>query len=162
MNIYRRLTTTVLVAAALALLTRGAHAQAFEQKINVTFSGPVMVPGKVLPAGSYVFEALQEGSLTRILSADEQHVFATLLTVPTERLKPTEKATIIVGRGPEGSPQRIDSWFYPGDPVGSEFVYSREHPDPITGAISHGMKDVEHLGAHAGAAIVRAGKFVVG
>jgi hypothetical protein len=146
----------------MTLLTPGARGQSLEQKIKVTFSAPVMVPGEVLPAGSYVFEALQEGSLTRILSADEKHVYATLLTVPTERAQPAEEVTVILGRSPEGSPQRIESWFYPGDSVGSEFVYDKQHPDHITGAISHGMKDVEHVGAHAGSAIVRAGKFIVG
>jgi hypothetical protein len=131
----------------MTLLTPGARGQSLEQKIKVTFSAPVMVPG---------------GSLTRILSADEKHVYATLLTVPTERAQPAEEVTVILGRSPEGSPQRIESWFYPGDSVGSEFVYDKQHPDHITGAISHGMKDVEHVGAHAGSAIVRAGKFIVG
>jgi len=173
MNIYRKFTIAAVSAAALALFTPGAKAQLLEQKIAVTFSGPVMVPGEILPAGSYIFEALRDGSVTRILSADEKHVYATLLTMPTESLEPAEKATVILGHGPEGSPQRIESWFFPGFSVGNEFIYMKEHHEKGPSPLSRGMKDVAappeyiavhaaHVGAHAGIAVAHAGKFIVG
>src|SRR6266700_607796 len=65
MNAYRKLTLAALAATALAVLTPNARAQMLEERERVTFSGPVEVPGKVLPAGTYIFEALENGHLTR-------------------------------------------------------------------------------------------------
>src|SRR4249920_3321983 len=93
MNLYRKLTLAALATTVLAVLTPNARAQMLEERERVTFSGPVEVPGVVLPAGSYVFEALENGHLTRILSADATHVYATLFTVPDEQREPVEKAT---------------------------------------------------------------------
>ena len=123
MNANRRLMLVVLTAAVLAVRTPNASAQLLEERIKATFSGPVELPGEVLPAGTYVFEALDNGHLTRILSADEQHVYATLTTVPDERSEPVEKATIVLGENPKGVPKRVEAWFYPGDNVGSDFIY---------------------------------------
>ena len=121
----------------LAVLTPNARAQMLEERERVTFSGPVEVPGEVLPAGSYVFEALENGHLTRILSADETHVYATLFTVPDEQRESVEKATIVLGEGPKGSPERVKEWFFPGDSTGNEFIFqkarSRRDRASITG-----------------------------
>jgi len=125
MNAYRKLTLAALVAIFSAVLAPNARAQLLEEKMQVTFSGPVEVPGEVLPAGTYIFEALENGHLTRILSADEKHVYATLLTIPDERMEPVEKPTIVLGEAPNGAPERVQSWFYPGDSVGNEFLYRK-------------------------------------
>ena len=109
MNAHRKLTIVALAAGVLALLTPNARAQMLEERIRVTFSGPVELPGEVLPAGSYIFEALENGHLTRILSADEQHVYATLFTVPDERIEPVEKATIVLGESPKGIPEKVEA-----------------------------------------------------
>jgi hypothetical protein len=50
-------------------------------------------------------------------------VYGTYNTVPDEREEPMEKATIVLGERPTDSPERVDAWFYPGDSVGSEFIY---------------------------------------
>ena len=125
MNAYRKLTLVALVGSVLAVLTPNARAQMLEERIRVTFSGPVELPGEVLPAGSYIFEALENGRLTRILSADEQHVYATLFTVPEERIEPVEKATIVLGESSKGVPEKVEAWFYPGDSTGNEFIYQK-------------------------------------
>src|SRR5438093_11542205 len=125
MNAYRKLTLFALVATVLAVSTPNARAQLLEERMRVTFSGPVELPGEVLPAGSYIFEALENGHLTRILSADQKHVYATLLTIPDERTEPAEKPTVILGESPKGSPERVAARFYPGDSVGNEFIYQK-------------------------------------
>jgi hypothetical protein len=127
MNVYRKLTLAALAATVLAVLTPNARAQMLEERMHVTFSGPVEVPGEVLPAGTYIFEALENGHLTRILSADEKHVYATLLTVPDESREPVEKATIILGESRKGAPEKVEAWFYPGDSIGNEFIYQKTH-----------------------------------
>lgn len=125
MNAYRKLALAALVAIFSAVLAPNARAQMFEEKMKVTFSGPVEVPDEVLPAGTYIFEALEIGHLTRILSADEKHVYATLSTIPDERMEPMEKPAVILGESSNGAPERVESWFYPGDSVGNEFLYQR-------------------------------------
>jgi hypothetical protein len=172
MNAYRKLTLAALATTVLAVLTPNARAQMLEERERVTFSGPVEVPGEVLPAGSYVFEAL-EGHLTRILSADEKHVYATLFTIPDEHREPVEKATIVLGEGPKGSPERVKEWFFPGDSTGNEFIFqkarSRKDLASITGASIKGTGRVvadtakhvaissEFVGVHAEHVVVNSG-----
>ena len=142
--------------------------------MSVRFSSPVEVPGKVLPAGTYVFEEVREGSLTRIWSADGTHIFATLFTVPKEESpEQMEKSNPVVLEPASGENlPRIDSWFVPGDSVGNEFTYPKPHSHNPVGMMLHGAEDVAkppevlavgaaHLGAHVGAAVFHAGKAVV-
>jgi hypothetical protein len=128
MNLYRKLTLVATVITVFVWLTPQARAQLLEQKVRVTFSGPVEVPGEILPAGSYVFEALESGHLTRILSADERHVYTTLITVPEERTETVTNATIVLEENHPGMPQKIEAWFYPGYSTGNEFMYKRSNP----------------------------------
>jgi hypothetical protein len=129
MNAYRKLTLAALVVTVVAVLTPNAGAQMLEERMRVTFSGPVEVPGEVLPAGSYIFEALENGRVTRILSADEKHNYATLLTVPDERLEAVEEPAVVLKESPKGAPARIQAWFYPGESVGNEFLYLKTRPN---------------------------------
>ena len=116
------------IVGLLAILSPNARAQSFEQKTRVTFSQPVEVPGMVLPAGTYIFEALDSSAhLTRILSADEMHVYTTVFTIPEERLEPAKKATVTLEENPNGTPERVEGWFYPGESTGNWFVYARSH-----------------------------------
>src|ERR1043165_2215941 len=109
MNAYRKLILGALVAAPLAMFIPNSSAQGLEEKIRVTFSGPVEIPGSVLPAGTYVFEALESGRATRILSADEQHVYATLLTVPVEHREATENATVILDDHSKDASEKVEN-----------------------------------------------------
>jgi hypothetical protein len=183
MNAYRNLAVAALVATAVAVITPNARAQMLE-KMQVTFSGPVELPGEVLPAGSYVFEALENGRLTRVLSADQRHVYATLLTVPDDITEAVERPTIILAEGPKNAPERVAAWFYPGDSVGNEFIYQKTDSgkglasimSSLTRrsgrAVADSAKGVavssEFLGIHAehvvvnsGVAIARAAKYLV-
>jgi hypothetical protein len=130
MKTYHKLLVIALVAAMIPVLAPTASAQMLEDRIRVTFSAPVEVPGKVLPAGTYIFEALEPGHLTRILSADETRVYGTFLTLPDEREDSAEDVTVFFKESPKGSPERVQAWFSPGDTLGNEFIY--EH------ASSHG------------------------
>ena len=105
------------------LAPAAAHAQMLEQSVQVSFSAPVEIPGMVLPAGKYVFDAIEPGHLTRILSSDRTHVVATLLTVPEERNEPAEKPIVTLSENVSGTPERVVAWFYPGNLIGNEFIY---------------------------------------
>jgi len=172
MSIQHKSTIIAVVAGLLALFTPGAWARQRGEKIDVTFSAPVTVPGQVLPAGTYVFEAVKDGTVTRIRSADGAHIYATILTAPTERLQPVENVTVTFAKTPDGEPPRIDSWFFPGDSVGNQFLYPQGHSHKIVDTIPTGVKDLAvapefvavhaaHLGVHAGEAVVRVGKFFI-
>lgn len=123
MKNYQRLMTAAAAIVTIFLVAGSASAQGLGEKMTVRFSAPVEVPGEVLPAGTYVFEVLKQGSLTRILSPDQSHVYATLLTVPEEQKKPAEGGAVVLKKNDQGGPERVDAWFLPADPVGSEFVY---------------------------------------
>src|SRR5438093_9623412 len=95
-----------------------ARASEFDKKTNVTFSGPVEIPGRVLPAGAYVYKRLNPDVpyVVEILSADERHVEAMVLGIPASRRNVTGKAVIEL-REPRaaGAPPAVRDWFYPGD-----------------------------------------------
>jgi hypothetical protein len=183
MKIYQKVLGTAAVTATVMLISASTNAQGFEDRIKVTFSAPVEVPGEVLPAGTYVFEVLKQGSLTRILSPDELHVYATLLTVPEERREPAEGPAVILKKNNEGGPERVDAWFMPDGSIGNEFVYTKISHRTVGSAVDSSGKKVghatekaakdigvstEHVGIHAahagedvGKGVYHAGKFLV-
>jgi outer membrane protein OmpA-like peptidoglycan-associated protein len=123
MNVYRKIMLVALLTAVMATLTPKARAQMLEETMKVTFSGPVELPGEVLPAGSYIFELLDSGHFTRILSEDRTQVYATLATIPRERTEAQAEATVILGDSQKTGLEKVEAWFFPGDSTGSEFVY---------------------------------------
>lgn len=105
-----------------------ARADAWNQLTKVTFSGPVEVPGAVLPAGTYWFKLLNPESgrdVVQITNKAQDMVYATLLAVPDYRLKPTGKTVITFEERASKSPEALKAWFYPGDNFGEQFVYPR-------------------------------------
>jgi len=113
---------------ALALLP-GARASERDQKTVLTFSGPVEIPGQVLPAGTYVFKLLDSGSnrhIVQIFSKDEKRVFSTFFAIPDYRRHPSETTIIRFEERAAGMPQAIKGWFYPGRIDGHEFVYPEQ------------------------------------
>ncbi|HTA68434.1 MAG TPA: hypothetical protein VK776_09155 [Bryobacteraceae bacterium] len=64
----------VLGLAALGAVVPRATADEWDQKTVFTFSGPVEIPGQVLPAGTYVFKLADSPSnrnIVQIFSKDE-------------------------------------------------------------------------------------------
>ena len=113
---------------ALAMLP-GAKADEWNQKTVFTFSGPVEIPGQVLPGGTYVFKLHNSPSnrhVIQIFNKDENHVFGTFLAIPDYRMRPTSEPLINFHERAEGAPQAIKGWFYPGRNYGHEFVYPKD------------------------------------
>ena len=125
MKAYRYFTLAVFAGSVLAVLAPNARAQAFSERMKVTFSGPVEVPGTVLPAGSYVFESLDSRHMTRILKADGSDCVATVFTVPEERLNVAETSIVQLKESSNGVPPKVDAWFMPGNTVGDQFIYDQ-------------------------------------
>jgi len=120
----------VLCAAVLTdLPVPRARADAFDKKTTVTFSGPVEIPGRVLPAGAYVFKRLDPNApyVVEILSGDERHLEAMVLGIPASRRNVTGKAVIRLGEPRvAGAPPAVREWFYPGESDGVGFVYPKK------------------------------------
>jgi LPXTG-motif cell wall-anchored protein len=105
-----------------------ARADAWDQKTIFTFSGPVEIPGQVLPAGTYVFKLLDSQSdrnIVQVFNQRENHLYGTFLTIPDYRLKPAGKPIINFKERAEGSPEAVRAWFYPGENYGHDFVYPK-------------------------------------
>lgn len=106
------------------------HADEWDKLTKVTFSGPVEVPGKVLPAGTYVFKLLDEPSdrnIVEIYNEDQTQLEDMVLAVADERIRPTTGKNVIqFSERPAGSPVALKAWFYPGSTHGEQFVYPHD------------------------------------
>jgi hypothetical protein len=118
----------LLVAMAVMVIAPAASADEWNQKTVFTFSGPVSIPGQVLPAGTYVFKLLDSPSnrhIVQVFNQDENHVFGTFLAIPDYHLKTSDKPLVKFHESPAGEPQAIKGWLYPGRNYGHEFVYPK-------------------------------------
>ena len=122
---------TCLSLMAVAFVSSAQAQDQWTKTTTVTFSGPVEVPGvgaQTLPAGTYVFRLVDSSSdrnIVQIVSPDGTHVYTTILAIANYRLHPTDKTAISFRERPEGQPEAIRAWFYPGDQWGQEFVYPK-------------------------------------
>jgi len=104
-----------------------SRADEFDKKTIVTISGAIQVPGKVLPAGTYVFKLLDPNDLTlvAIFNADETHLITTLQGVSDSRMQ-IDNTILQLQERPSGQPEAVKAWFYPGDETGVEFIYPNQ------------------------------------
>lgn len=126
-----KLATNIVLLITIGVLAFSINARADEwnQKTVFTFSGPVEIPGQILPAGTYVFK-LADSTATRqivqVFNKEENRIFGTFLTIPDYHLRPSEKPLIKFHERPAGQPDAIKAWFYPGRNYGHEFVYPKK------------------------------------
>lgn len=129
MKFIRHLATTAfLLLFTGALLIPGVQGQStFHRTTHVTFSGPVEISGRVLPAGTYTFRLnvlpSNETGIVQIMNADGTKTLMNLLTIADYRLTPTSKTVITFNERTGDSPDAVRAWFYPGESYGHEFVY---------------------------------------
>jgi hypothetical protein len=133
-------------AALVACLAPGAHADEWNKKTYLTFSGPVQIPGATLPAGTYTFELADPDMARHVIRVSEKdsgkHV-GLFMTIPNDRLSPPSDNLIMFAERPAGAPQAIQAWFYPGDRTGEEFVYPRQQATQIAKANKKGVLATE-------------------
>ena len=72
---------------------------------------------------------------TQIFNGRENHVFATILAVPAQRLAPTGHTQFTFWETPAGTAKAMRDWFYPGDLFGQEFTYPA-HPYQLTAMVT--------------------------
>jgi hypothetical protein len=121
MKIFR--TLVILFGLALLLVANLplAHADEWDKTTKITFKEPVQVPGKVLPAGTYIFKLLDSTSnrhVVQIFNEDHTSLITTVLAIPNERLEPAGKTILTYDERPADQPMALAAWFYPGDNFG--------------------------------------------
>jgi hypothetical protein len=124
---YRRMFTGMICLMLLGgtFFVPKGRADEADKKTIVTVNEPIQVPGKVLPAGTYVFKLLDSNdrTLVAIYNADEMHLITTVQGVPDVRTETPDKTILQLEERPSGQPEALKAWFYPGDNTGVEFVY---------------------------------------
>jgi hypothetical protein len=122
-------------AGALALLlmvgvARPSSAQGMpsDKPIYFTFSQPVALPGKTLPAGKYLFKLMNSQvnrTIVQVFNADGTQLQATFFTVAAERMDRPNDPEVRFMEGSETGPAAIRTYWYPGERRGWEFIYPR-------------------------------------
>lgn len=116
-----------LLAFSMALAPQ-ARADQWDQKTIFTFSGPVEIPGRVLPPGTYVFklaDSQADRNIVEVYNKRENHLYGIFLAIPDYRLKAADKPIITFEERAAGAPEAIKAWFCPGENYGHDFVYPK-------------------------------------
>jgi hypothetical protein len=116
------------MAAACAILLAAPYlnANVFDERSVVTFSGTVAIPGKTLAAGRYVFKLSPiplERDLIQIFDARNDHVIATIETVPIWLQTAPKRSMVTLSEAPSGGAPMVHEFVYEGSMRGHEFVY---------------------------------------
>jgi hypothetical protein len=125
MKLRRSLLAILAVCAAAVLLPRTAAADDWDKRTILTFSQVVELPGKVLPAGTYVFQLADSAASRHVMQVFDQNgrILATFLTIPTVRPIAAYDPRVTFEEQRAGAALPIKKWFYPGELSGEEFIY---------------------------------------
>lgn len=141
-----RITSITTAACTALLIAAGAAAQPADRSTFVTFSGPVSIPGKTLPAGTYTFRLADSPSdrhIVQIFDRDQTQLFATVLAVPAERNAPEGEPVITFRETPSNMPPALRYWYYAGETSGNEFVYPKSQAMTIARASGEGVMSMD-------------------
>jgi hypothetical protein len=117
----------IALLVAIAIMLPVVHADDWSQTTRFTFSQPVQIPGRVLPAGTYRFQLADDDSrhLVQIFREDRTLV-ATLYSVPRLRGERSADAAITLANRGAAQPQAIVAWYFAGETQGHELLYPRQ------------------------------------
>ena len=135
--------------ASVLFLEVAARADEADQSIKITFNQAIEIPGQILPAGTYLFKLADPNDLdiVRIFNSQGTRLYATLQTLTAERAKPTGEAVVVLAGQPEGRPETLLKWFYPGDTSGHELVYPKQEEQQLAQARQQTIVVEEHAQA---------------
>lgn len=132
----KKLSLILGLVLAAAIVSPVVHADEINQATNVTFSQPVQVPGKTLPAGSYLIQlagSVSDREIVQIFN-DQHELLATLFTIPRQRHEAGERAALVLANKGHGTAEAIVAWFYPGNNDGHEFLYPKSERQELARA----------------------------
>jgi len=126
---YRKMFTGMICLMLLGIFfVPKGRADQSDRKTIVTFGQSIQVPGKVLPAGTYVFKLLNSNdtTLVSIFNADETHLITTIQGISDTLQETPDKLILQFEERSSGQPEALKAWFYPGYNDGVEFVYPNQ------------------------------------
>jgi len=136
-----------VACGALLLTSAAATAQTTENRTTfVTFSGPVSIPGKTLPAGTYTFKLADSPSdrhIVQIFDKDQAQIYATVLAVPAERNEAGGDPVITFKETPTDRPPAVHFWYYAGERAGNEFVYPKSQAMTIARSSGESVMSID-------------------
>jgi hypothetical protein len=125
--VVRKFATPAFLLAFLFVLPV-ARADEWNQAMKFTFSQPVQIPGRVLPAGTYIFELVSNinHELVRVSSPDRNTVFALIQAIPTYQRSLSGKSAIILAKQGESQPEAVVAWSYAGQVESHQLLYPKQ------------------------------------
>jgi hypothetical protein len=128
MKIHKSYIAVGLIIALSLFFGLAAHADEADESTTITFSQPIQIPGRVLPAGTYVFKlpSTDELNVVQVYNADRTVLYANLQTIATDRPEPTDHTVVALAEQGAGQPDVLLKWFYPGRETGNEFLYPQQ------------------------------------
>jgi hypothetical protein len=115
---------------ALLLIMAGSAVSAAAQEegaLDIHVNKAVAIPGKVLPAGDYVFRLVESTSganEVKVMSADGKTFYGFIPITRASKNDMTDHAVVKTVEDEAGT-SRIDTWFFPASRDGFEFIYSK-------------------------------------
>lgn len=107
----------------------------------MTFDGSVRVPGTILAAGTYYFDAPQQNNRTIVRVSKEDGTFVTQFMGIADFAQQRDHDIIVFGDH-ECGPTAIKSWFYPGTRHGVRFVYSQDEAEVIAASCDEPVPEI--------------------
>jgi hypothetical protein len=127
----------LLIAMTFGGLFQEPSSTEWNKKSTFTAEKQVEFPGIVLEPGNYVLRLKEGGekrSVVEIRNQNESQILATVLAVPDLQQRQDDTAELVYFKTADGHPQPVQSWFYPGDLTGLEFVYPKARAREIAKA----------------------------
>ncbi len=106
---------------------------------KLTFSAPVQVPRKELPAGTYIFRMLNPTTMT-VLSEDRMKTYATFSTTPTVRRHDLRRAQLRFERMSADEPPRLIGLYVDGSATGYQPLYPKLRRNASAPVATSGVK----------------------
>jgi hypothetical protein len=132
----RSILLAVLIATGTSTtLSANPGTEQWFKKSVITLTDISEVPGMVVEPGTYVLKADEQSSFSRttieLLNQDETQTLATFVAVADHRQRPNYDTLFTYFPGVTNGPKPIQTWFYPGDMNGYEFVYPKPRAKEI-------------------------------
>lgn len=140
------LTAGAIAMLGLATLNPALKADEYNRKTVISISQPLEVPGVVLPPGTYVMKLFNSSSnrhIVQFMNENQNQQLALTFAVSAERIRPTGKTVLTMYEGSRGAPPALRTWFYPGDTVGQEFLYSHQQALRISERTNQPVPEIE-------------------
>jgi hypothetical protein len=122
-------------AGTSSTLTAASPAEQWFKKSVITLTDLSEVPGMVVEPGTYVLKADEQSAFSRttieLLNQDETLTLTTFVAVADHRQRPDYDTVFSYFPGVTNGPKPIQTWFYPGDMNGYEFVYPKARAKEI-------------------------------